>query len=284
MIGQRFGRLTVKRQNGRRFICRCDCGEYAAPTAYALKSGRTESCGVCTIRDHLRARRAPYLTQEEQTPVQLYTLTVGPSGTYTFTPQSGDRAPAPLWTADFKNAVYERGGVATSLDDMFQDYGPGPTAGVGFGAGTNPYVKHGSPAEADLGNRATFVLEVDLTTDIETEILASASSEDFSAGRDLYVVTKGDYRTRIDTYGPVTNATYNSNAYAPTGSIKVAVTLAGDHAAFSVNGGPVVSGGPDDDVAMTWFYFTLPLGSGAKLKKITAYAAQDDADLPALST
>jgi hypothetical protein len=35
---------------------------------------------------------------------------------------------------------------------------------------------------------------------------------------------------------------------------------------------------------MTWFYFTVPLGSAAKLKTITAYAAQADAALPALST
>jgi hypothetical protein len=190
-----------------------------------------------------------------------------------------------LWSADFQNAVYERGGVATTLDAMFQDYAPGPTAGVGFEAGTNPYVKHGSAAEADLNNNATFVIEAILGTgSAENEMVLSASSEDFGAGRDLYIVTEGVPRTRIDTYGPVTNTTYNSNAYAPTGAVKIAVTFSGGHVAFSVDGAAVTSGDPADDVDMTWFYFTVPLGSAAKLKTITAYAAQADAALPALST
>ena len=55
ITGQRFGRLIVLRENGRKgksllWLCRCDCGNEINAIAYNLKNGHTRSCG-CLAKD-----------------------------------------------------------------------------------------------------------------------------------------------------------------------------------------------------------------------------------------
>lgn len=49
LTGKRFGRLTVLEEagttNGRRWLCRCDCGEEKIVYGNSLKRGTTKSCG-----------------------------------------------------------------------------------------------------------------------------------------------------------------------------------------------------------------------------------------------
>ena len=55
LTGRRFGRLTViKRKktddtNRTYWICQCDCGNIKTVEAYALKIGRTKSCGCLSV-------------------------------------------------------------------------------------------------------------------------------------------------------------------------------------------------------------------------------------------
>lgn len=58
LAGQRFGRLTCLRPDGRRsryvlWFCRCDCGTSLLATANHLRSGSTRSCG-CLRREVAR--------------------------------------------------------------------------------------------------------------------------------------------------------------------------------------------------------------------------------------
>lgn len=60
-IGQRFGRLTIKKRlpNNRLgnvvVLCGCDCGNETRPTLKALRRGDVKSCG-CLRRDAASAR------------------------------------------------------------------------------------------------------------------------------------------------------------------------------------------------------------------------------------
>lgn len=54
LTGQKFGKLTVIREDGRTpdkerlWLCQCDCGNTNSVRSYALRNGRTKSCG-CQI-------------------------------------------------------------------------------------------------------------------------------------------------------------------------------------------------------------------------------------------
>ena len=56
LIGQRFGRLIVIRQEGRtknkqvKWLCKCDCGNEAVVTTSHLKLGHIKSCG-CLLKE-----------------------------------------------------------------------------------------------------------------------------------------------------------------------------------------------------------------------------------------
>ena len=62
LTGIRFGRLVVKRQDGRsnkgqvRWLCQCDCGNTKTVDAYSLRSGNTRSCGCLEIENRYRLR------------------------------------------------------------------------------------------------------------------------------------------------------------------------------------------------------------------------------------
>lgn len=71
MAGRRFGRLTVLRQatveerppvlrSGAYWICRCDCGREVTVRGYALRAGKTRSCGCLQreLRIEMNKRRA----------------------------------------------------------------------------------------------------------------------------------------------------------------------------------------------------------------------------------
>ena len=55
LTGKRFGRLTVINRkktddtNRTYWICKCDCGNTKTVEAYALKTGRTKSCGCLSV-------------------------------------------------------------------------------------------------------------------------------------------------------------------------------------------------------------------------------------------
>ena len=56
IIGQRFGRLTVTRDSGRRdssgtilWRCLCDCGRMHQARGWHLKRGRVRSCGCLRV-------------------------------------------------------------------------------------------------------------------------------------------------------------------------------------------------------------------------------------------
>jgi hypothetical protein len=57
LTGKRFGRLTVaelhperSRSKGRRWVCRCDCGQVHVALGWSLRGGHTNSCG-CLHRE-----------------------------------------------------------------------------------------------------------------------------------------------------------------------------------------------------------------------------------------
>lgn len=57
LLGQRFGRLTVIKDSGKRYrkkeviwLCQCDCGNLTEVRGYYLRSGHTQSCG-CLHRE-----------------------------------------------------------------------------------------------------------------------------------------------------------------------------------------------------------------------------------------
>lgn len=55
LIGKRFGYWTVmkvgRKENGMQsLVCRCDCGNEGEPQYYALRDGRSKSCGCLQIR------------------------------------------------------------------------------------------------------------------------------------------------------------------------------------------------------------------------------------------
>jgi len=54
VVGQRFGKLVARcvtnQKNIREWVCKCDCGEWIATTAGALRAGRVQSCG-CLVRE-----------------------------------------------------------------------------------------------------------------------------------------------------------------------------------------------------------------------------------------
>lgn len=59
-VGKKFGRLTVlgeapaKEGEGRRWLCRCECGTETTPVAKKVRYGHTKSCG-CLARDKAKA-------------------------------------------------------------------------------------------------------------------------------------------------------------------------------------------------------------------------------------
>lgn len=56
MVGKKFGKLTVLKENGRNrkevaWECLCDCGNVVTVSGYYLRSGHTKSCGCFTNND-----------------------------------------------------------------------------------------------------------------------------------------------------------------------------------------------------------------------------------------
>jgi hypothetical protein len=71
LTGQRFDRLVVVElfaviNHGTMFVCRCDCGSDLLVRSYALRLGRTKSCG-CLQRDQATQRLSRYRTQSNRT-------------------------------------------------------------------------------------------------------------------------------------------------------------------------------------------------------------------------
>lgn len=68
LTGQRFGRLTVLREFGRRnnqvcWECRCDCGNIIYVRSYDLRSGHTKSCGCYQIETSTENIKAFHVLQ-----------------------------------------------------------------------------------------------------------------------------------------------------------------------------------------------------------------------------
>lgn len=47
LIGQQFGRWTVLKKEGVRYLTRCDCGREGRAAAYDLRHGKTKGCRAC---------------------------------------------------------------------------------------------------------------------------------------------------------------------------------------------------------------------------------------------
>lgn len=52
LIGQRYGKWTVLKKDGIRYLARCDCGNEGRVAAYDLRHGKTKGCRAC----HSQAR------------------------------------------------------------------------------------------------------------------------------------------------------------------------------------------------------------------------------------
>lgn len=72
LTGQRFGKLTVlskeptQKDKRTRWLCACDCGNVYIATSYALRNGKTKSCG-CGRRKDITGQRFGKLTALERT-------------------------------------------------------------------------------------------------------------------------------------------------------------------------------------------------------------------------
>jgi hypothetical protein len=68
LMGQRFGRLVVvgsaTSQNGRRWVCMCDCGKARVVRAGHLRSGGTNSCGCLQVESCRNALRIKVQNRE----------------------------------------------------------------------------------------------------------------------------------------------------------------------------------------------------------------------------
>ena len=64
-VGNVFGRWTIlnsacaDEHRRKRFLCRCVCGTQRILQAYALRSGKTKSCG-CLVRDQMREKKTTH--------------------------------------------------------------------------------------------------------------------------------------------------------------------------------------------------------------------------------
>lgn len=78
MVGQRYTRLTVIRENGRNkhggvlWLCECDCGNQIEVSTNSLNKGNTKSCG-CLYRDYLNNSR-PNSIKHGASKSRLYTI------------------------------------------------------------------------------------------------------------------------------------------------------------------------------------------------------------------
>lgn len=81
-IGDRYGRLTIVREVGKRgiyrfFECRCDCGTVKTYALYNLRKGTTKSCGC--LRAEVHNAPHPYKQNENSpyTDTRLYNIWKG---------------------------------------------------------------------------------------------------------------------------------------------------------------------------------------------------------------
>ena len=66
LTGHKYGRLTVLEQDGKKWLCRCDCGKTLSVAAGALRSGNTKSCG-CLQKQRVRETAK----KREQNPISI---------------------------------------------------------------------------------------------------------------------------------------------------------------------------------------------------------------------
>jgi hypothetical protein len=70
LTGQRFGSWTAiirdnsTKRGAARWSCRCDCGGAATVRADVLKSGASQSCGMCDVRRDLDLPRGALLARD----------------------------------------------------------------------------------------------------------------------------------------------------------------------------------------------------------------------------
>lgn len=77
IIGDKYGRLTIVREDGKRgkfrmWLCECECGGQKRTTIYDLKSGKTKSCG-CLSREVLIKRN----TRHGLSDTRIYDIWLG---------------------------------------------------------------------------------------------------------------------------------------------------------------------------------------------------------------
>jgi 5-methylcytosine-specific restriction endonuclease McrA len=57
--GQKFGRLTIIKSMGRKWLCKCDCGQETLVISQCIKDGRTKSCG-CLKRELMSGKNSKF--------------------------------------------------------------------------------------------------------------------------------------------------------------------------------------------------------------------------------
>lgn len=78
LVGQRYTRLTVVRENGRNkhgsvlWLCECDCGNQIEVSTNSLHKGNTKSCG-CLYRDYINNLR-PNAIKHGDSKTRLYNI------------------------------------------------------------------------------------------------------------------------------------------------------------------------------------------------------------------
>lgn len=70
-VNMRFGIWTVLRAEGRKWLCRCDCGVEREVVRWDLNSGRSTGCG-CTRKENMSAAQAAAVTTHGLTHTPTY--------------------------------------------------------------------------------------------------------------------------------------------------------------------------------------------------------------------
>ena len=216
-----------------------------------------------------------------------------------------------LYSLNFLTTTYEHNGSPVALNTILErnaDLGPfdsatdinasglSPVPSAEVGVYTSPAFVQ-SVAAALLTSGFTAVLDMSftgLTPNIGSIVMQAVRLPDFEAYLDFDVADAGGSLTLLERYNDGDTPDYDSagDMNIGDGSHRIAYTVHADGAqAISVDGGSIVTlAAFTPSPSLTDLYMTIATGtteSGARrtaIEQLTIYAAQDDTDLPTLST
>jgi hypothetical protein len=134
LAGQRFGRLTVLRQDGHHgkeimWACRCDCGVVVRTWGAALRTGNSKSCGCLKLEINRQTRVTHGFTRELARPREYHSWRMAKDRCYGVTRPSYRRyggrgiVMCDEWRYDFARFYADMGPrpAGTSLDRIDND-------------------------------------------------------------------------------------------------------------------------------------------------------------------